>query len=111
MANNQSLSQLVKGLDAQVRQVLRKLDIPELSLNERKFISNLRQNLADTRINVTAYELSMTRQEQLRSAQTAKKCLAAAEKNILSASEYNIFGAIDVAHLSAQIETIKEGLQ
>jgi hypothetical protein len=50
--------------------------------------------------------LSESREEQLYNAKKAKKWLDQARRNILSASEFNIFGAIDVAHLSAQIDQI-----
>jgi hypothetical protein len=60
---------------------------------------------------VTDYELSETREEQAKNAKFAKKWLNQAQKNILSASEFNIFDAIDVAHLSAQIDQVKDGLK
>jgi len=89
-----------------VRQTLRKIDQAKFELKYRKALADLRQNLIDIRIYVDAYELSEERGEQLQNAAAAKKWLAAARDNILTASEDNIFGAVDVAHLTAQIEQI-----
>jgi len=110
MGNTVALSAQVKKLEAQVRQILRKLNMHQLSLKQKKFVSDLQQNLDDTRIYVADYESSETEQERLANARLAKTWLASAQKNILSASEYNIFGAIDVAHLGAQIDQIIEVL-
>lgn len=106
-----SLSVLVKRVESQIRQVLRKVDLADLTGRDRKFITDLQQNLIDARIYVSSYELSETREEQLDNAKKSKKWLNAALKNILSASESDIFGAIDVAELSAQIERIKDNLK
>jgi len=110
MEADQSLSKMVKKLEGQVRQILRKLNMHELSIKEKKFVSDLQQNLDDTRIYIADYESSEDQQERLANARLAKKWLVSAQKNILSASEYNIFGAIDVAHLGAQIDQIIEAL-
>jgi hypothetical protein len=106
-----SLSVQVKRLDGNVRQILRTVELAELSGKGRELIANLQQNLVDARIYTNAYGLSETREEQLSNAKAAKSWLVKARKCILSASEYNIFGAIDVAHLSAQIEGIIERLK
>jgi hypothetical protein len=90
---------------------LRSINLRKLSIKERKILEDLQQNLNDSRIYVTDYELSETREEQAKNAKFAKKWLNQAQKNILSASEFNIFDAIDVAHLSAQIDQVKDGLK
>lgn len=104
MENGTSPSQMVKQLDAQVNRAVRNIDIRKLSLKERNILADLAQNLTDAKIYSTDYELSETREEQLKNAKTAKKWLDQARKNILVASEFNVFGPVDVAHLSAQID-------
>jgi glyoxylate carboligase len=106
-----SPSRAVKQVDAHVYRVLRSINLRKLSIKERKILEDLQQNLNDSRIYVTDYELSETREEQAKNAKFAKKWLNQAQKNILSASEFNIFDAIDVAHLSAQIDQVKDGLK
>jgi hypothetical protein len=71
----------------------------------------LQQDLTDARIYANDYELSETRDEQLDNAKKSKKWLEQARRNILAASEFNIFGAIDVAHLTAQVEQVKDMLK
>jgi hypothetical protein len=102
---------MVKQLEVQTNQILRNIDLQKLGSKERKIVTNLQQNLRDARIYTGDYELSETRDEQVANARTAKKWLSQSRKNILEASEYNIFGAIDVAHLSAQIEQIMSELK
>jgi hypothetical protein len=109
--NLPSPSRAVKQVDAQVNRVLRSINLRKLNIKERKILADLQQNLNDSRIYATDYELSETREEQAKNAKTAKKWLEQAQRNILAASEFNIFDAIDVAHLSAQIEQIISGLK
>jgi hypothetical protein len=101
-----SPSRAVKGLDSQVRVILRKTDLNRISAKERGILSKIQQNLNDARIYSGDYELSETREEQLANAKTAKKWLEQSRKNILIASESNFFSAIEVAHLTAQIDQI-----
>jgi hypothetical protein len=99
-------SRKVKLLELQINNILRKFDLRKLGTVERNILAKLQQNLTDSRIYASDYELSETREEQIDNAKTAKKWLDQARTNILAASEFNIFGAIDVAHLTAQIDQI-----
>lgn len=101
---NSSPSSLVKQIDTQVNMVLRKLDWSEVGEKGRKAVAELRQDLADAKIYSQDYELSEMRDEQIGNAKKAKKWLEKARQCILRASEFNIFGPVDVAHLTAQIE-------
>lgn len=94
-----------------MRQILRKADPAKLERKYRDALSDLRQNLVDIRIYVNAYEFSEERPEQEQNAKMAKKWLARARQNILKASEAEVFGAVDVAHLSAQIDQLSGDLQ
>jgi hypothetical protein len=96
----------VKRLEADVRQILRKTNERKLERKYRNTLAELSQNLADIRIYINAYEFSEDRQEQLDNAKIAKKWLERARQNILKASEKDIFSAIEVAHLSAQIDQL-----
>jgi hypothetical protein len=109
--DSHSPSKMVKRLDAEVNRVLRKFDLRKFGSKERKYLADLQQNLVDARVYTNDYELSETREEQLKNAKLAKKWLESLRVNILSASESNIFGAIDVAHLTAQIEQISANLK
>lgn len=106
-----SPSGLVKQVDTQVNMILRKADWAEFNEKGRKAVEELRQNLTDARIYSSEYELSETREEQLDSARKAIKWLDKARLAILRASEHNVFGPVDTAHLTAQIDQAKEDLK
>jgi hypothetical protein len=110
MANESPAAQ-AKNLETRVNSILRKFDFSRLNTDQRESLLALRQDLVNARIYTTDYELSETREEQLQNAKRAKQWLASARKKILKASEYNIFGAVDVAHLSARIDQISEDLK
>ncbi|HET6924883.1 MAG TPA: hypothetical protein VFH39_03585 [Candidatus Saccharimonadales bacterium] len=101
----------IKSLETQLSGVLSRLDLFELPKAEQKLVDTLRRNVADARLDIRDYELSETRDEQLRKAQAAKKRLERVRKGVLAASEYNVFGAVDVAQLTAQLEQISDNLK
>lgn len=86
--------------------VLRRVDQLKLEAKPRNVLANLRQALGDAQIYTRDYELAEMRDEQLANAKKAKKYLTQARQNILKSSEFNIFGAVDVAQLSAQIDQL-----
>lgn len=108
---NQAPSVAVKELEAQIRRILRPLDLPTLSSKPRAALVDLNQVLSDARIYCTDYELSESREEQLDNARAARRYLNDARKDILTASEHNVFNAVDVAHMTARIDQIIADLQ
>lgn len=101
----------IKEIDGQVNRILRLVDWRQLSDKGQKAADELRQNLKDARIYAQDYELSEMREEQTDNAKKAKKYLEQARQQILRASEFNVFGSIDVAHLTAQIDQLKAELK
>jgi len=55
---------------------------------------------------VLDFEGSEDSEEQAKGAKTGTKWLKLIRRNLLSASEYNIFSAVEVASLSAQIDQL-----
>ena len=102
---------LVKQVDAQINSILRNADWDEVNEKARKAVVDLRQNLANARIYAADYELSEMRDEQLDNAKKAKGYLETARTQILRASEFDVFGPVDVAHLTAQIDQLKSDLK
>jgi len=94
-----------------VNSILRKIDLSRQSTALRENLIDLKQDLANARVYASSYELSETREEQASNAKHAKQWLAKANKKILKASEQNIFGPVDVAHLSAQTDQLKSVLK
>jgi hypothetical protein len=94
----------MQRVEMQLKVLLRSLDVESLGGDEKKATTNIRRLLTDTRLDIRDYELSETRAEQLKHAVEAKKRLAKLQSNILLAS--TVFGAADVAQLSAQLEQV-----
>lgn len=101
---------LAKRLEADVLRLVSRLDVSSLSQEEQQKISTLKHSLIDARLEIQDYELAETREDQLRNAADSKKYLLAARGIITSGSLY-VFGAVDVAHLTAQIEQINDRLR
>ena len=90
--------------EGQIKALLRRVDTDALDTAERKAVVGLRRLVIDTRLDIRDYELSETRDEQLKCAVAAKKQLTQLEKAILVAGP--VFGPADVAQISAQLEQI-----
>jgi hypothetical protein len=101
-----SLLDETKAFAAQLGNILSGYDITELPQRERELATNLKNQLIDIRLDVQAYEYAQTRAEQVAAAHEAKERLAQLEKIIIKASEYNLFGVVDVAQLSARAEQL-----
>jgi len=101
----------IKWLETQLSGTLSAIDIYALQAQERKNIALLKRELTDARLDIRDYELSETRAEQLQKAKVAKKRLEHVRRLILTASEYNVFSAIDVAQLTAQLDQISENVR
>lgn len=71
----------------------------------------MRQLMADARLDARDYELSETRAEQLENAITTKNRLEKLRLLILRSSERDVFSAIDVAQISAQLDEIVDQLR
>lgn len=108
---NYSPSGLVKQVETQVNMILRKIDWAQINEKGRKAVEELRQDLADAKVYSADYEVSEIREEQLDNAKQAKKWLEKARQAVLRGSEHNIFGPVDTAHLTAQIDQAKADLK
>lgn len=103
--------ELCKKVERQLQAKLSGLDVPSLPREEQTIIHALRQAVTDARLTIRDYEVADTRAEQVSAAQEAKDFLEQAQKSILTASSYGVFGPADVAHLSANLEQIADHLQ
>ena len=70
----------------------------------------LKRDMADARLDIRDYELAETKTEQERLGKDAARRLSSVQQSILAASQYNVFSAIEVAQLSAQIAQLQEQL-
>lgn len=109
---NVSTYTLAKRLDGEITRVVaaaRVAGLLEGSVQQE--LKLLKRDLTDARLDIRDYELAETKTEQLRLGQDAAKRLMDVQRGILAASQYNIFSAIEVAQLSAQIAQLQEQLQ
>ena len=106
---NRSPFLTMQRAEGQIKSLLRSVDIELLETAERQAIVKLRRLAVDTRLDIRDYELSETRDEQLRYAMSAKRRLAKLRAAILTAN--NAFGPADVAQISAELEQIEDWLR
>lgn len=106
-----SLTQRVKEIETQIGVILSVQDIDNLSHAERTLVTGLKHQVIDARLEVRDYEYADTRLTQLKHATSSRKLLASLTESIIKASELSLFGAVDVAHLTAQIEGVTDALE
>ncbi len=98
--------QTITRLTSYVANILAAVDIDEVDREGQKVLTHLKRQLADVRLDIRDYEMSDTRAEMVQNGNTAIERLGQIRMAILKASEHNIFGAIDVAHITAEVETV-----
>lgn len=101
---------LVKQLEGDIHRLLSGIDVAWLETKEQHMIAQLKNGLIDARLEIQDYELAETREDQLRNARDAKKYLQNVEK-LMTANPAGVFGAVDVAHLTAYIGRITDNLR
>lgn len=110
MSKSESPFLLIRQLESDVTRLLAQLDIALLTLAEQRKVSELKHSLIDARLEIQDYELAETREDQLRNAKDSKKYLHTAQ-TIVSSNTIHVFGAVDVAHIVAQIGQIIDRLR
>lgn len=98
--------QRMKELEAQVRTTLTQFDVDVLPAPQRELLATIKRQATDARLDLRDYGMAETMSEQQRFATEAHQRLEQLQKNIVAASEHNLFGAADVAQLSANIQQI-----
>lgn len=101
-----SLFEQVKQLERQIGGILSAYDVAELPTVQRDLAAALKNQLIDARLSVRDYEYAGTRIDQLAAAKEAKDFFRQVQDTIVKVSQFGLFGAVDVAQLSARIELI-----
>ncbi len=99
-----------KSLEESIMSMLSGIDVYSLESQAAREIALLKKQLTEVRLHARDYELSETREDQLRNLKSGRRRLEDVRKYILAISEYNIFSSVDVAQLTAQTELISEHL-
>lgn len=100
---------LVKRLQTDILRILSGIDSAELDTKERQAFLMLQNSLFDARLDIQDYELAETREHQLGNLKDAHTRLESLQ-HVISNGPLQVFGPVDVAHLNAQIEQIKDRL-
>lgn len=106
MAGSISTLQRFTTLISYAGNILNALDTDTLDRSDQKIITALKLLMADARLDIRDYEMADSRAEMIKYSKSATKRLEQTREMILLASEHNIFGAIDVAQLTAELEQI-----
>ena len=106
-----SLLQRAKELETRIRGILSSFDIDGLSHSQRNLVATIMRQAADVKLDIRDYEYAETRDEQLAQVHQGKRRFAALQKNIIRASEYDMFSAMDIAQISAHIEHITSNME
>jgi len=106
---NQSPFLAMQRIEGEIKVLVRGVDPESLEPTEKKVVTSLRRLVVDARLDVRDYELSETREEQLKCALAAKKRLAKLRAAILAAGI--TFGPVDVAQLTAGLEQVESWLR
>ena len=101
---------LAKRLEADVLRLVSQLDPTYLTSEQQRKAGQLRNSLIDVRLEIQDYELAETRDDQLRNAAVSKKYLQKI-RLLITDNSLDVFGAVDVAHLTAQVEQISDYLR
>lgn len=101
-----SLTNRMKEIEMRLAAVLSSQDADNLPLAERELLTALKHWAIDARLEVRDYEYAETRPSQQRHAKEGKRLLGLLLAGIVKASEYNIFGPVDVAQLTAELDDV-----
>lgn len=105
-----SPQRLLKDAEDIILGEMRSIDIYQTSASEQRLITRIKNQLIDCRLYIRDYESSETRVAQQNIGNKLQIVLNQLLKNILRVSEYNIFSAVDIAQISAQISLIMENI-
>jgi hypothetical protein len=100
-------SQLFLQIISQLGGVLSAIDSDALEKKERNVLGLLRRLAVDVRLDLRDYEYAETKAEMQVNAKAALRHMEQLRKGILSASEFGVFSAVDVAQLTGQIDQIQ----
>jgi hypothetical protein len=106
--DNQSPFLAMQRAETHLKSLLRAIDTDLLDTDQKKVLASLRRLSSEARLDIRDYELSETRDEQLKKAVQAKKRLAKLQATILAIGM--MFGPADVAQLDAQLAQIQDHL-
>jgi hypothetical protein len=101
----------ITRLNTRLLSLLAALDDDIIGRETRKAIEKIKLVSADARLDVRDWEFSDSREEMEQNAKTAVKRIDELRALILKASEYGIFGAVDVADITSRLDEVADSLR
>lgn len=111
MANEETLPQLAKKLEEYIMTLPSAKQFNTLSRGPRQVMMNLQDAAYNLRTNTERYFFADDSEEQKLFIASAIEQAKLTNEYILRASEYDLLGPADVAHLSALADSIRERLE
>jgi hypothetical protein len=110
LSNNldNSLAGLMRRVELAVMQRFSGVDLADTPKDERLVIETIKRTVPEAKLDLRDYELAETRAEQLQKRGEALERLRQLRQQILQASEHGLFGAADVAQITATLEQITD---
>jgi hypothetical protein len=103
--------QQLQQIEAFVRGLLIAIVDDDLPAAGRRAVREIRQTMAQARKALRDYEREEDARVQARLLPETFMGLEQVRRNILDASQYDVFSAIDIAHLSAKIDQLMDRLR
>jgi uncharacterized protein involved in type VI secretion and phage assembly len=104
-----SLAQQVRSIEIEVTAIVSAAaDYPDREM--QRIAKEIAHQLIDARLEARDYEYAETRSDQLRYAAEGRKRLHSVRQSIVKMSENGLFTAVEVAQITARIDTIIEQL-
>jgi hypothetical protein len=102
--------ELARSLQTQVARLLSGFDIHDLPAAEREILVSIKRQVADIRLDIRDYGMAETKAEQDKAAKELHTRLKDFEATAVQAGGQGLFGAVDVAHLSAVTQQLMSNL-
>jgi hypothetical protein len=103
--------ELARQLEKYITGVLSGLDTYTLDARPRGLAKLVKIQAADARLDLRDFTYADTKAEQIKYEGTVRNRLEQLRRSIIEVSEYGIFNAVDVVHISTQIDSLLEGLE
>lgn len=104
-----SLLATFQQVDRQIKGILLHFDVDSLNVADKHRIKQVKLACNEIRLDVRDYEYAETREAQQKWAKIARHNIAALERLIIELD--TVFGASDVAALSAQLDQIRTSVE
>ena len=102
---------LARKLERAIAGIISGADLSTMDAKSRNLALKMKRQATDVRLDIRDYEYSETRREQITHADASRKRLQNIRSDILAASEYEIFSAVEVVQLSTWIDQMMDKLE